>query len=165
MARLLAEAGWELVGEDYEAIFAHGTRPLDWRTKADALLAYAGEVDREAALLSLGTAKVVHGVCCWAPPGEWYGGTYIAWSDQGDAPNGWWAVGEHTQCENKPGPQFPVPGECEESGILCLRLDGHYPTTLGRICALMPESIHLVTAGEGWPWFSRVILAVTVVVL
>lgn len=156
---------WELIGEDCEAMYHPGVLPLDWRTKAKALLAYAGEVDREAALLSLSIAKVVHGVCCWAPPGEWYGGTCIAWSDQGDAPDGWWAVGEHSQCEDDPGPHDPAAAECEEDDILCLRLDGHYPTTLERICALMPESIHLVTAGEGWPWFSRVIHAVTVVVL
>lgn len=154
---------WELVGENCEAMYHPGLLPLDWHTKAKALLAYAGEVDRWAAQQSLATAQLRHGVECHAPPGEWYGGTFITWSDQGDAPEGWWTVGEHGECVD---PDDPNAGECaNQPDILCLHLDEHYESTMVAVCAAVSGMVDLVTAGEGWPWFSRVIGPVTVLVL
>lgn len=152
------KAPWELAGADCEVICHPGLLPLDWRTKARALLAYTHEVDRGAALESLPTAKVVHGVDCWAPPGEWYGGTYIAWADRGDAPDGWWPVGDHGEC----GTEYR---ECAGDDTLCLDLDAYHQAAISDCCAKAPPGVHLVTAGEGWPWYSRVIGPVTVVTL
>lgn len=156
--------GWELFGEDAEALVHDGRLPLDWRTKTKAMQAYAGEIDRSAAIDGWHSATMRHGYNCWAPPGEWYGGTWVDWpidpEDDQDGPPGWWNVGEHTWC--------PVDAdddsECaDRADILCLGLDKWDDDAVRAACESAPLEVHLVTAGEGWPWLSRIIGPVTVV--
>lgn len=152
---------WELLGENCESLYHDGHLPLDWRTKAKALLNC--DLGRYEAMESWSTATVHHGWKCWAPPGEWYGGEYITWQEQTqDGPEGWCNVGEHVWCS--PDPDLGDEGECaDRPDILCLHLERWDDPYIRAACDSAPPEVHLVTAGEGWPWLSRIIAPVTVV--
>ena len=155
---------WELIGEDCDsgALVHDGTLPLDWHTKAKALL--SSDMDRGEASDSWPTATVLHGWRCWAPPGEWYGGEWITWAENDDGPEGWCNVGagEHFWCTEDPDDDSECAGRPD---ILCLGLNKWDDQAVRAACKSAPPEIHLVTAGEGWPWLSRVIGPVTVVAL
>lgn len=163
--------GWELIGEDFEAIGARGHLPLDWRTKAKALIAHE---DRESALESLASAIVKHGWICIAPPGEGYGSEYYNWDDAApvEVCPGWVELGEeHEWCFD---PGDPGDGaECCHDDIICLCLTGSYDEMDSKdiwaavisVCESAPPEIGLVCPGEGWPWVSRNLGPCTVVIL
>ena len=164
-------SGWELIGEDAEALYHDGHLPLDWRTKATALIAYGHEVDRGAALTCFADGvRVFHGVKCGAPPGEWYGGDWIDWSTSSSgAPEGWQYAGDHVWCPIDPDDDSECAGRPD---IFCFGLEpGEHADLIGAdkevrvACRTAPPGVHLITAGEGWPWWSRIIGPVTVVVL
>lgn len=149
--------GWDLIGEDADALFHDGLLPLDWRTKARALHDYAHHVDRFEAVEAWQNRDELdlrHGSVCWAPPGEWYGGEYVVWADTPqDSPDGWVNVGEHSDHAE------------HGADVMCLRLDGYDDAKVRYWCSVAPPSIHLITCGEGWPWLSRILRPCTVLVL
>lgn len=152
--------GWSLIGEDCDALVHDGHLPLDWHTKAKALLD-GGDLGRREAWQSWPTATVHHAWEIWAPPGDYYGGTLVECDrcDQ-DGPPGWRNVGEHVWCPLDADDD----SECADSAdILCLKLDKWDDDAVRAACESAPPEVHLVTAGEGWPWLSRIIGPVTVV--
>ena len=159
---------WDLIGEDAEAIAADGTLPLDWRTKAKGLRAWANEVGDYVDVKRLRDATVCHAFRCWAPPGEWYGGWWITWHRRNADGGGWIELDdEHTWCT---GNEDIAEGECAgHNDVLCLGFDPldrdteHINAAIGMALAYAPPSVHIVCAGEGWPWYSRKIADVTVV--
>ena len=74
---------WLPVGEDNDTLYADGHLPKDWHTVAHALLNCSEGLDDRYECLEWWEAyrakkvRVVHGWECWAPPGEWYGGSCI----------------------------------------------------------------------------------------
>ena len=153
---------WDLIGEDADAIYTTELLPLDWRTKAKACIAWGQEVDRPSACEMWATRRpaVVRGFECWAPPGEWYGGTYVTWADVStvNAPPGWcWLDVDHEECAGDYS-------ECDgRPDIVCL--DARPGKSFQDACAEAPESVHLVSAGYGHEWLSRITRPCTVAVL
>lgn len=156
--------GWTMIGEDCDAIGCEGLLPLDWRTKAKGLLAHD---DRWVALESLRTAKVHHGYRCDAPPGEYYGSEWWVWTDKDPAKAevlpGWVELDECHYCG----------GDCGGGHIVCLDIepvdsgisDEDEWAAVASVCESAPPEVHLVTAGDGRPWMSRLIGPCTVVTL
>lgn len=159
-----AMRNWDLVGEDASALVHPGHLPLDWRTVACALLSYEHDTDRAAAedvwtSLEWGekAAIVKHAWEVWAPPGEWYDGTYYTWHQPQEDVPGWATLGEQS-----------VDGcECGYDEVVCLGLDKWDQGIIRTVAdALAGEpTIRLIAPGEGWPWLSRIINPATVVLL
>jgi hypothetical protein len=162
-----ALAGWDLIGEDCEAMVHDGHLPLDWRTKAKALQAHD---DKACALdcFPLSGIEVVHGALVKAPPGEWFEsgrGEYYTWNDTppDETPDGWfWTDVEHTDCAWR---EFPY-SAADIPEVVCLGLDS-WPAgdTIAVAARNAGPEVSCVTPGEGWPWLCRVVRPVTVVVL
>lgn len=124
--------------------------PRDWRTKAQALGCWRRLTGEPVDLHYLHRATVHYGVRCWAPPGEYYGGQYYDWFSE--PVDGWIELEDCCYLEDSepPGDALILP---EFSG----RLAGRFRRTA--------HQVHLIAAGEGEPWWSRVIGPATIVVL
>lgn len=146
---------WYLIGEDAEAMAGDTLLPLDWRTKAQALKAWAREVGEPFDLHHLHRATVHHGVRCWAPPGEYYGDQYYDWSLSKPIGGGWIELQDYCYLED----------DDDFEDAIVLDLDRHNDELLANVRACAAPEIHLVSAGDGWPWWSRVIGPATIVVL
>lgn len=166
--------GWDLLGEDYDAMCHEGHLPLDWRTKAKALLAYAAEIGKPDAIewLPLSNITVDHGVEHWAAPDtEWWGSTYVSCNKAPNpAPEGWhWSEDTHDDCGGL--------GKCpmaDSEGVICF--GGRAPVVEGQMvgdrtlvadlfaaaAAAGPE-VRCITTGFGDEWLCRAIGPVTVV--
>lgn len=159
---------WELAGEDYDCVYHDGRLPLDWRTKARALLWWRAEVGDWGAALHMARdreIRPVHGVECWAsPPTGWYGATWVTSQDPADDMPDWLEEDDvHELCSALD----ELGNECEgHPDILCLGLDSTDPlrdVAARFACSLAPATVNLVTAGMDCPWFSRVVTPVTIV--
>ncbi len=154
---------WDLVGEDYDAIAHHGHLPLDWHTKAKALLGCDLGRFEAAEWLPLSKMQVVHGWLVKAPPGEWWGSDYYTWTDKlpADEPDGWrWTDEDHQECA---GSGYPC-SYLDEPGVLCLGFDS-WPADDSIAVAARdagPEVV-AIAVGEGWPWLCRQVGPVTIV--
>lgn len=159
---------WDLLGEDYDAMFCGELLPLTWRTKAKALLAYAAEIGKPDALewLPLSRITVAHGVVHWAPPeSEWWGGEYVSCDKAPTpAPHGWyWSEQVHEQCGDFGGIQC-VSHDLPDA-VCLVGTTPFKPTTadLFRAARAAGPEIHCITTGGGDEWLCRVIGPATVV--
>ena len=144
---------WYLIGEDAGAMACDELLPRDWRTKARALKAWSLLVGEPFSMHWLHQAKVHHGVRCWAPPGEYYGSYYYDWCT---APvDGWVELTEY--CHETDDDDY--------GDVVILDLDHYGAILIGLVCAAVAPEIHLVSAGDGWPWMSRVVSPATIVTL
>lgn len=154
---------WLPVGEDGDTLYAEGHLPKDWHTVARALLGSPEGIDGRYECLEwweayrAGKVEIVHGWECWAPPGEWYGGSYITWHQPQEDIEGWATLGEEVLADD-------VDEDAPYRDILHLSLDSWDDEAVRAACASALPSIVLIAPGEGWPWLARIINPVTVLV-
>lgn len=167
-------SGWMVMGEDSEAISHEGTLPQDWRTFAKAMLGYANMIGKAEALEVWESIQpderagmVRHGWSCWAPPGRWYGGEYTAWFNPATEPYPGWTELEDHDC-GPVDPNEPCHTESDPA-LVCLGMgpddDDAAGEALAKACTEAPDTVLLISAGNGYPWLSRIIGPQTIVVL